>query len=303
MTLAGASRGHTQRHIQQLLGSRGLVPRSSLGQCFLTDLNLLDILLDAADVGLDDLVLEVGTGTGSLTSRLASRARAVLSVELDRGLCGLASESLSEFGNVRLLQADILANKNSLNPEVLQAVDQFAAIGAAAKLKLVANLPYAVATPVISLILLDERPWERLVVTIQKELADRLMARPRTKDYGSLSIATQALGQVELLRELPPSAFWPRPAVWSAFVRIQPCPAKRAAIRDVRTFSKFVRGVMLHRRKVLRTAMSSLCSQVSKSEIDTFLTGQGIDLRTRAEALTPEEFVSLSNQLPSGWVK
>jgi 16S rRNA (adenine1518-N6/adenine1519-N6)-dimethyltransferase len=297
------TRGHTQRQLQQLLAGRGLAPRSSLGQCFLTDLNLLDILVHAAELTSSDFVLEVGAGTGSLTRRLAERSRAVISVEIDRGLYELASETLEQVSNVQLLHGDILQTKNSLNPAVFQAIASFVPEGVVNRCKVVANLPYVVATPVISLLLLDIRPWERLVVTVQKELADRLTARPGTKDYGSLSVLVQALGDVELLREVPPTAFWPRPKVWSAFVRIIPQPAKREAIVDLPTFSQFSRGVMLHRRKVLRSAIRGAYPHISKQEIDAYLQAIGIDSGTRAEELPPAEFVRLANGLPAAWRK
>ena len=295
------ARGHTQNYLRQLLAERGLAPRSSLGQCFLTDLNLLDILIDAAELSCDDFVLEVGTGTGSLTGRLAAAAGSVLSVEIDRGLAALARETIGLLPNVRLLEADILERKNALNSAVLAAINESAPAGGPLRRKLVANLPFVVATPVISLLLLDDRPWERFVVTIQKELADRLFAAPSTSDYGSISVLTQALADVTLLRELPPSVFWPKPKVWSAFVAITPNPTKRAAIAHVPTFHSFVRGVMLHRRKVLRAAMSGFFTDAPKPEIDRFLASQSIQPQTRAESLPPAEFVRLANALPAEW--
>lgn len=297
------ARGHTQNYLRQLLTERGLAPRSSLGQCFLTDLNLLDILVDAADLTADDSVLEVGTGTGSLTLQLAARARSVLSVEIDNGLFQLASEGMRDSPNITVLHADILQKKNSLNPEVLAAVDRLAPPDSPVRRKLVANLPYVVATPVISLLLLDDRPWDRFLVTIQKELADRLLALPGTKDYGHMSVLAQSLADIELLRELPPTVFWPRPKVWSAFVRITPRPAKRAAIRHLPTFFQFTRGVMLHRRKILRVAMSSMLNGVTKTAVDEFLLGLSIDSKSRAESLPASEFVRLANNLPREWCK
>jgi 16S rRNA (adenine1518-N6/adenine1519-N6)-dimethyltransferase len=306
MTTQSPTRGHTQNYLRQLLAEHGLAPRSSLGQCFLTDLNLLDVLVGAAELSRDDFVLEVGTGTGSLTGRLAAAAGSVLTVEIDPGLASLARESVGRLPNVQLLECDILARKNALNPAVLSAIDSLAPdIPGSRRLrhKLVANLPYVVATPVISLFLLDNRPWERFVVTIQKELADRLLAAPSTPDYGSISVITQALADVKLLRELPPSVFWPKPKVWSAFVSITPRAAKRAAIEHLPTLSAFARGVMLHRRKVLRAAMSNWLTKVPKPEIDRFLASQSIAPQVRAESLPPEEFVRLANALPAEWLR
>jgi 16S rRNA (adenine1518-N6/adenine1519-N6)-dimethyltransferase len=295
------ARGHSQNYLRQILAERKLAPRSSLGQCFLTDLNLLDILVDAAAPTTDDFVLEVGAGTGSLTLRLAARAGAVLAVEIDDGLFELASETVREFPNVTVLHSDILQRKNALNPEVVAAVDRLAPQKPLGCRMLIANLPYVVATPVICLLLLDDRPWDRIVVTIQRELADRLLAEPGEKDYGHLSVLTQSLADVELLRELPPSVFWPQPKVASAFVRITPRPAKRTEIRHLPTFFRFTRGVMLHRRKMLRVSMSSMLRGVSKAEIDGFLVGLSIDPQRRAESLPAADFVRLANELPRPW--
>ncbi len=296
------SRGHTQNYLRQLLSDHSLAPRSSLGQCFLTDLNLLDILVNAGELDGDDFVLEVGTGTGSLTQRLAARASSVLSVEIDPGLSKLSCESLSEFPNVTVMQADVLQNKNTLNPVVLAGIAERAPPGGKLRRKLVANLPYSVATPVLSLFLLDDGRWDRFVVTIQKEMADRLLAAPGTKDYGSFSVLAQGLADVELLRELGPTAFWPRPKVSSAFVRIKLQPAKRAAIRNLSTFHRLARGVLLHRRKNLRVAINNSLSNVSKAEADALLTSLGIDPQSRAESLPPQEFIRLANNLPTDWV-
>jgi 16S rRNA (adenine1518-N6/adenine1519-N6)-dimethyltransferase len=292
------TRGHTQSQLRQLLGERGVSPRASLGQCFLIDLNLLDIMLAHAELTARDFVLEVGAGTGSMTQRLAQQAGSVLSVEIDPGLYQLARETVAAHANVRLMHADILKNKNTLNPEVIATVRAMAPPGSPTPRKLVANLPYVVATPVISLLLLEELPWDRMVVTIQQELANRLMAAPGSKDYGSLSVLVQALADVRVVRELPPSAFWPRPKVRSASVLIEPSSAKRSAIRDPDTFHSFVRSVLLHRRKNLRGALDAAWPDVGKDRITEWLNGLGIDPTTRAEALPVGDFIRLSASLP-----
>ena len=296
------SRGHTQAYLRQLLTRHGLMPRTALGQCFLTDLNLLDILVDAADLSPTDFVLEIGAGTGSLTQRLAARAGTVLSVEIDRGLFELAQESTRSLTNLRILHTDILRRKNALHPDVLEAIEELAPPGTSLRRKVVANLPYAVATPVICLLLTGHIPWERIVVTIQKELADRLIARPSTKDYGSLSVIAQSLADIEILRELPPSAFWPRPKVWSAFIKLVPSSSRRATVGNLLQFCALTRAVLVHRRKVLRTALHAACANLPKDAIDNFLASLAIDPHTRAESLEPQEFVRLSNHLPTGWL-
>ena len=173
------------------------------------------------------MVLEVGTGTGSLTALLAQRAAAVVTVEVDPQMFQLASEELHRFDNVVMLQVDALQNKNQLNPAVLEAVAPQLAAAPGRRFKLVANLPYNIATPILGNLLAEETPPQTMTATIQKELAERITARPGSKDYGALSIWIQSQCRVEILRVLPPEAFWPRPKVSSAFVQItlddEPC--------------------------------------------------------------------------------
>jgi 16S rRNA (adenine1518-N6/adenine1519-N6)-dimethyltransferase len=286
----------TQSYLRNLLAERGIKPKNKLGQNFLIDLNLLDVLLRAAELTADDLAFEVGSGTGSLTARLAEQAGAVLSVEVDPAFAAMAGEAVQDRDNVVLLHADVLRNKNELNPMVLGAADDLARRKGTKLFKLVANLPYAVAVPVISNLLLAERAVERMVVTVQWEIAQRLMAAVGTKDYGALAVLVQSLAEVQLLRKLPPAAFWPRPLVDSAMVLIRPDAAKRAHVGDVQRLRHFLRNLYAHRRKNLRGALAALPGQpLGKDEIDAHLADLGIDGTARAETLDREQHLRLSN--------
>src|SRR4051794_314885 len=212
----------TLSYVKALLDARGLRPKNKLGQNFLIDLNLLDLVARSAELDGRDLALEIGTGTGGLTTRLAEHAGAVLSVELDPAVHELARELVDPRPNVRLMRADALRNKNDLNPDVLAALAEMKAAFNCERVKLVANLPYAVATPVISNLLLSDLGIERMVVTVQWEIAERLMASRDTAHYGALAVMVQSLADVELVRKLAPSVFWPRPQVESAIVMINP---------------------------------------------------------------------------------
>src|SRR5262245_40915009 len=216
----------TLSYLSRLLAERGMRPKGKLGQNFLIDLNLIDLIVRTAELSRADAVLEVGSGTGGLTARLADEAGAVVSVEVDPAFHGLAAELLADKPNVELVHGDALKHKNELNPEVLAAWDRRAAAHGCTVRKLVANLPYVVATPVIANLLLD-RPPERMVVTVQWEIAERLTAGPGLKDYGALAVLAQSLADVEIVRRLGPSVFWPRPQVDSAIVRITPRDDKR----------------------------------------------------------------------------
>ncbi|NIL96347.1 MAG: ribosomal RNA small subunit methyltransferase A, partial [Planctomycetales bacterium] len=220
----------------------------------------------------EDVILEVGTGTGGMTGMLAGRAAAVVTVELDRHLFQMAAEELAGCENVTMLCQDALRNKNTIDKRVLDAVDQQREAGPARHFKLVANLPYNIATPLISNLLAQPSPPQTMTVTIQKELADRLTAQPGTKDYGHLSVWVQSQCEVSLIRILPPTVFWPRPKVESAIVHIVLDPEKRRRIADLDFFHRFTRALFFHRRKYLRSVLvSAFKGQLKKADVDQVL--------------------------------
>ena len=282
---------YLRNHFEQ----RGIRPKNKLGQNFLIDLNLLDLLLRHAELTRHDVALEVGSGTGSLTARLAEQAGAVVSVELDPHFAQMVKEAVAGRDNVTLLHADILRNKNELNPGVLETLRETQARAGTTRLKLVANLPYAVATPVISNLLLSDVAVERMVVTVQWEIAERLTAAPNTKEYSALAVLVQSVADVRLIRRLPPAVFWPRPQVDSAIVLIRPNAAKRAHVGDVVRFRSFLRDLYAHRRKNLRGALVALANaDFTKEEVDRKLAELGIEGTLRAETLDLEQHLRLS---------
>jgi 16S rRNA (adenine1518-N6/adenine1519-N6)-dimethyltransferase len=289
----------TQSYLRGLFAQRGVAPRHRYGQNFLIDLNIHDLIVKAAGVGPGDVVLEVGPGAGAMTALMASTGAAVVAVDIDPAMAALAAEATAGLQNVRVVQADALAGKNTLNPEVLDHVRSGLAVSPDRRFKLVANLPYNVATPVITNLLVHpEFTPAVMVVTIQLELAERMLAAPATSEYGALSVLVQALAEVELVRTLPPSVFWPRPKVDSAVVKLTPDPAKRAEVGDVAWFHSVVRQIFLHRRKNLRGVLHSLWRDtLSKPEADALLDSIGLTGTVRAEAMNVEEFLTLSRAL------
>lgn len=288
----------TVSYLIQRFRETGLQPDARHGQNFLIDLNLVELLARTADVGPEDVVLEVGTGTGSLTAMLAQHAAAVVTVEIDEHLFQLASEALADCQNVTMLHQDALRNKNNIHANVLQLVREKLDEGSGRRLKLAANLPYNIATPLISNLLLTEVVPDTMTITIQKELADRLTARPSTKDYGALSVWVQSICDVEVIRVMPPGVFWPQPKVHSAIVQIVHRPERRASIPDVPFFHTFARSMFFHRRKFLRSVvLSAFKGQLDKPAVDEVLSELQLGPDSRAEQLDVAAMLALCESI------
>jgi 16S rRNA (adenine1518-N6/adenine1519-N6)-dimethyltransferase len=293
------SERQTTRYLSDRLAAAGLKPQSRFGQNFLIDLNLVDLIARSAGLRKTDVVLEIGTGVGSLTTRLSDQAGQVVSAEIDHHLFRLASNELAGRDNVLLIQGDALRNKHTFRPELLEAVrERMRWIGPEARFLLVANLPYNVATPIVSNLLHETPMPSVMVVTIQKELADRMMAQPGSKDYGALSVWIQTLGQVELVRDLPPTVFWPRPKVQSSIVRIETDASRRADIPELDFFHRTLRALFFHRRKFLRSVViSAMKESLSKAEVDAVFAEAGLDSQLRVEDLSIDQIARLIERL------
>jgi 16S rRNA (adenine1518-N6/adenine1519-N6)-dimethyltransferase len=291
----GSSHNQTQSFLMRRFSDAGIEPRTKLGQNFLVDMNLQRLLLKSARLEPRDVVLEVGTGTGSLTALLARSAGFVITVEMDHNLFRLAEEELFGLPNVRMLRTDALKNKNRLNAAVLDAVYEQLAADPGRRFKLVANLPFNIATPILTNLLATEQPPRTMTVTIQKELADRIVARPGTKDYGALTIWVRSQCHVRIVRVMPPTAFWPRPKVDSAIVHVALDDGLRGRIPDRDYFHQFVRSMFFHRRKLLRSELlSAFKRRLTKPQVDEVLNRLGLDLTTRAEQLDIDTMLALA---------
>lgn len=247
----------TLQSICEMLAARGLSPRKSLGQNFLIDHNLIRKLVDDAGVGAGDLVLEVGPGTGALTEELLARGCRVVACELDRGLAQLLRERLADpqkllspapppQASFTLIEGDCLESKRELSREVAAAL-------AGQDFRLVSNLPYGAATPLMLALLVGHPGCTSMHVTIQREVADRLCAGPSTKDYGPVSIVVQALCEVERIAVLPPECFWPRPEVTSAMVGLRRLAHPRTA--NPRQLAEVCQKLFARRRKQLGSTL------------------------------------------------
>ena len=270
----------TKKEIQSLLTQAEAAPRQRLGQNFMIDGNLVRLVAGAAEIRPGDLVLEIGPGTGTLTEELLITGGEVLAIEIDRNLAALLRRQFASSPNFRLIEGDALAGKHSLNGELLQAIRQ--AKSAGRTVRLAANLPYGIASPLVVELLIAG--VDVLAFTVQREVADRLHAAGG-KDYGPLSMMTQLLSKVEVLRKMPPQAFWPMPKVDSALVRLTRNDrlGKRAE-----EFSTFVHRLFSSRRKMLRKALMQ-----AEIDADRVLAVTGASPTIRPEELSPEECLRL----------
>jgi 16S rRNA (adenine1518-N6/adenine1519-N6)-dimethyltransferase len=277
----------TKREIQALLEAAGLRPQKRHGQHFLIDGNLMRRLAASAELDPCDLILEVGGGTGGLTDLLVDRVARVICVEVDPKLHAVLADRIGESAGLTLIGGDVLAGKNRLRPEIAAALRGHVG-GASGQVKLVANLPYQVATPLVMNLLLDHPEVRRLCFTVQAEVGDRMTASAGSKAFGPLSIMARWLCDVEVLARIPPEAFWPRPAVDSVMLRLDvgqpPLPTRDA----VQAFAALVRGSFIHRRKTLRSALSYVVDDAARERVC-----QIVDATRRPESFEVEEWLAI----------
>lgn len=285
----------SKSQIRELLDSAGVRPNKRFGQNFLFDLNLLRLLIDTANIQNNDVVLEVGPGTGSLTEAIAEKAGYCVSVEIDSVLANIAKRQLADKPNVEIIEADALKNKFEINPVVIDALNRARAIHNG-QLLLVANLPYIAATPIIINLIVGPVIADAMFVTVQKEVADRMISQPGIKDYGILSILMAATGEVKHIRTLKPTVFWPQPQVNSAFVQYVRDPEKVKGIKSVEMLSRVAGALLQHRRKMLKSCCKLTADQLGEIQNWPEILNQlGIDPEIRPDNLSPEQFVAIAN--------
>lgn len=281
--------------VRHRLASSGIRPRASLGQNFLIDANLLSYVERQADLGALDVVLEVGAGTGCLTQLLCKTGARVVAVEVCSELANIVTDDLGHHDNLVLLRADALAGKHQVNPILLEALAAADAPDSAPAVKVIANLPYSIATPFIIALLLSEVEIERMVVMVQKEAAERLVASPGTREYGVPGVIASLVSKIEVLRWVPPEVFWPRPKVESAILSLRPAPARERLERCPESFSQMVRSLFSARRKTLRRALRLLGLDALRARDVT--ESLAFDSALRVDAVSPAEFALLHGEL------
>jgi 16S rRNA (adenine1518-N6/adenine1519-N6)-dimethyltransferase len=269
----------TKHQIQALLASAKTEPRHRFGQNFMIDQNLVRLVAEAGEISPDDTVIEVGPGTGTLTEELLARAGRVVAVEIDRDLAGMLRQRFGSNEKFSLIEGDALAGKHSLNATLNEMITNAREM----RIKLVANLPYNIASPLVIELLIGG--VDLLAFTVQKEVADRLRASASSEAYGPLSVMAQMLSRVELLRTLPPQAFWPAPKIESALVRVRRDDRLGSSAAD---FSRFVHQLFSARRKMLRRSLAQ-----AGFDAEEVLTSLAIDGQLRPENLTPQQFAAM----------
>ncbi|MGN1318106.1 MAG: 16S rRNA (adenine(1518)-N(6)/adenine(1519)-N(6))-dimethyltransferase RsmA [Lachnospirales bacterium] len=261
--------------------------KKNFGQNFLVDERVLEKIISAANISKNDLVIEVGPGIGTLTQAMAKRAGKVISVEIDKTLVPILGELLEDYDNIEIINEDILkVDINSIIEE-----------NKGMTVKMVANLPYNITTPIIMNILEKHIPMDSLTVMIQKEVAYRMNAKPSTKDYGSLSLVTQYYCQPYLVANVPQNCFMPRPNVDSAVIRLTILDKPAVKTDNEEFMFSFIKASFSQRRKTLVNCISSnLGLNLNKEEIGNVLEKLGYDKRVRGESLTLEDYSKLSNE-------
>ncbi len=261
--------------------------QKKFGQNFLIDTRILEEIIAASGVGKDDFVLEIGPGIGTMTQYLCEAAREVVAVEIDNNLIPILKDTLAAYHNVEVLNEDILkVDINKLAQEK----------NGGRPIKVVANLPYYITTPIIMGLFESHVPIDSITIMVQKEVADRMQVGPGTKDYGALSLAVQYYAKPEIVVNVPPSCFMPQPKVGSAVIRLTRHEKPPVDVKDEKLMFQIIRASFNQRRKTLANGLSNFPQlQLGKQQVTDCITALGVPATIRGEALSLEQFAQLSN--------
>ena len=261
--------------------------QKKFGQNFLIDDHVITKIINAAEITKDELVLEIGPGIGTMTQYLAESARKVIAVEIDKNLIPILGETLAEYDNVTVINEDIL--KLDINRLVEEEND-------GKPIKVVANLPYYITTPIIMGLFESHVPLQSITVMVQKEVADRMQVGPGSKDYGALSLAVQYYAKPYIAANVPPNCFIPRPGVGSAVIRLTRYEESPVTVKDEILMFKLIRASFNQRRKTLQNGIANSPElPYSKAQVEKALEKMGLATNVRGESLTLTEFAKLSD--------
>ncbi len=277
------------RNTAEILRKYGFSFQKKYGQNFLIDGNILDKIIESAQITKEDCVLEIGPGIGTMTQCLAEKAREVVAVEIDKNLIPILEETLSAYDNVTILNKDIL--KVDINKIIEEK-------NGGEPVKVVANLPYYITTPIIMSLFESHVPLKSVTVMVQKEVADRMQVGPGTKDYGALSLAVRYYAEPTVVARVPASCFMPRPNVDSAVVRLTCFEKPPVEVADEAYLFALIRASFNQRRKTLANGLVNAGNiGVDRGVVEKVLGEMGLPAMTRGETLTLEQFAELSNRL------
>ena len=282
-----AERISTPSKTKEIIEANRFAFKKNFGQNFLIDSNILDNIAACAGVTKEDCVLEIGPGIGSLTQVLAENARQVVAVEIDNTLIPILKQTLADYDNIEILNQDIL--KTDIDAIIREKND-------GRPIKVVANLPYYITTPIIMDLLENERHVDSITVMVQKEVADRMQVGPGSKDYGALSLAVQYYAEPYIVANVPPNCFIPRPNVGSAVIRLTRYKEPPVKVEDPKLMFKLVRASFNQRRKTLQNGLNNSPDiPYTKEQIVEAIESLQVSPSVRGEALTLEQFARLSN--------
>ena len=271
----------------EVLQKYGFVFQKRFGQNFLIDTHVLERIIEASEITKDDFVLEIGAGIGTMTQYLAEAAREVTAVEIDDALIPILKDTLKEWDNVTVLHGDILKT------DIRKIADEK---NQGRPIKVVANLPYYITTPIIMGLFESHVPVDSITVMVQKEVADRMQTGPGSKDYGALSLAVQYYAEPKIVANVPPNCFMPRPKVGSAVIRLTRHQNPPVTTLDEKLMFRLIRASFNQRRKTLSNSLkNSQELPYSKEEVEAAIKECGLPLNIRGEALTLEQFARLSD--------
>lgn len=277
------------RNTAQIIQKYQFTFQKKYGQNFLIDSNILDKIIESAQISKEDCILEIGPGIGTMTQRLAEEAREVVAVEIDRHLIPILEDTLSGYDNITIINEDIL--KVDINKIVEER-------NGGMPVKIVANLPYYITTPIIMALFERHIPLKSVTVMVQKEVADRMLVGPGTKDYGALSLAVQYYAMPEIIAKVPAACFMPRPNVDSAVVRLTRYEDPPVKAEDETYLFAIIRASFNQRRKTLVNGLINAGNiGVSRGQVEKVLNDMRLPAMVRGEALTLEQFAGLSNRL------
>ncbi len=283
-----AEKNH-KKNVRNQMSEHGLKFNKALGQNFLTDETVLDEIVAAGEIDKNTNVLEIGPGAGALTTRLARAAKKVVAVEIDTGLIPLLAENLAEYENAKVIHGDILE---------ISLKELFEREFTEGPVKVVANLPYYITTPIVMKLLEDNPGFENLVIMVQKEVADRLTAEPGSKNCGAITYSVNYCCETENIIDVPPEAFIPAPKVWSSVIRLRPRKTVPVEVLDEAHFFALIKAAFLMRRKTFMNCVSqNKVVGVDKETLREILTELGISETIRGEALSLVQFSQISNAI------